>query len=80
MPHDPGYKNLKLEKGDIWGRIRDDLTAAAWRDKTYIHILTHTHNFCDEHENAIKPYITEQYNWHMRYCGPWGQNHEQLFN
>jgi hypothetical protein len=28
MPQDPGYKSLKLEKGDKQERTRDDLTSA----------------------------------------------------
>jgi hypothetical protein len=71
MPQDLGYKSLKLKKGDIRARTRDDLTAMVWRDKRDVHILTSIHNppvegiFCYEHRNAIKPCIVEQYNQHM---------------
>jgi hypothetical protein len=44
-----------------------------WRDKRDVHRLTNMHhpptngNFCDEHGNAIKPEIIQDYNRHMGY-------------
>jgi hypothetical protein len=43
------------------------------RDKRVVHLLTTMHhppangNFCDEHGNAIKPEIIQDYNRHMGY-------------
>jgi hypothetical protein len=79
MPQDLGYKRLKLKRGDIRARTKDDLTAVVWRDKRDVHILTNIHNppvegnFCDEHGNTIKPYIVEQYNRHMGYVDKGGR-------
>jgi hypothetical protein len=44
-----------------------------WRDKRDVHVLTNMHhppangNFCDEHGNAIKPEIIQNYNRHVSY-------------
>jgi hypothetical protein len=53
--------------------VRGDLTAVVWKDKCDVHMLTTMHttpaegNFCDEHGNAIKPAIVDDYNLHMGY-------------
>jgi hypothetical protein len=44
MPQDLGPKKMKLKRGDIHVRIRDDLTATLWRDKRDIYMLTNTHS------------------------------------
>jgi hypothetical protein len=39
------------------------MTAIVWKDKQNVNILMNTHsapldgNFCDEHENAVKPTV-----------------------
>jgi hypothetical protein len=73
MPRDLLPQNNRLKRGDILSRTRDDLTAMVWRDKKEVHLLTNMHhppangNFCDEHGNAIKPEIIQDYNRHMGY-------------
>jgi hypothetical protein len=71
MPQDLGPKKMKL--GDIHVRTRGDLTAAVWRDKRDVYMMTNIHNppaegnLSDEQENAIKPLIVVDYNRHMGY-------------
>ena len=73
MPKHPKHKRLRLKRGDIRVRTRDDLTAVVWRDKRDVCMLTNIHdppsegNFRDEHGNAIKPAIVADYNRHMGY-------------
>jgi hypothetical protein len=73
MPQDLLPRNNRLKRGDILSRSRDDLMAMVWRDKRDIHVLTNMHhppangNFCDEHGNAIKPEIIQDYNRHIGY-------------
>jgi hypothetical protein len=44
-----------------------------WKDKGHVNMLTNMHhppaegNFCDEHGNALKPAIIQDYNQHMEY-------------
>jgi hypothetical protein len=51
-----------------------DLTAMVCRDTQDIHILTNMHhpptngNFCDEHENTVKPEIIQEYKKYMGYA------------
>jgi hypothetical protein len=71
MPANFGPKQLKLKKGDIVSKVRDNLTAICWKGKRVVYMLSNIHpspangNFLDEHGNATKPYIVEQYNTHM---------------
>jgi hypothetical protein len=74
MPLDLLPPNKRLKRGDILSRTRDDLTAMVWRDKRDVCVLTNMHNppaiegnFCDEHGNALKPQIIQDYNQHMGY-------------
>ena len=73
MPKYLKHKSLRLKRGDIRVRTRDDLTAVVWRDKRDVCMLTNIHdppsegNFRDEHGNAIKPAIVADYNRHMGY-------------
>jgi hypothetical protein len=70
MPQDLLPWNNLLKQGDILSRTRDNLTAMVWRDKTDVHILTKMHhpptndNFCEKHENALKPQIIQHCNKH----------------
>jgi hypothetical protein len=47
--------------GDLPVSIKGDLTAAVWKDKQEIYMLTNMHsppgegNFSDKHDNATKP-------------------------
>jgi hypothetical protein len=71
MPQD--LKTLKLRRGDIRTRVRDNMTVMIWKDKRNVNMLTNMHhppaegNFCDEHGNALKPVIIQDYNEHMGY-------------
>ena len=73
MPQDLASKTTKFKRWDIHVRIRADLTAILWRDKTDIYMLTNIHNapaegnFCNEGGKAIKPQIVIEYNliWYM---------------
>jgi len=71
MPKDLEPKTLRLKRGDIRARTRDDLTAVVWRDKRDVCLLTNIHdpptegNYRDEHRNAIKPAIVADHNRHM---------------
>jgi hypothetical protein len=73
MPWDLLPRNNRLTQGDILSRTRDDLTAMVWRDKRDVHLPTNMHhppangNLCDQHGNAIKPEIIQDYNRHMGY-------------
>ena len=64
-------KTVRLKRGDVCVRTRDDLTAAVWRDKRYLCLLTNIHdppsvcNYHDEHGNAKKPAIVADYNRYM---------------
>jgi hypothetical protein len=55
--------------------VRGNLTAVVWKDKKDIKILMNMYhfpaegNFCDEHGNALKPAILQDYNRHMGVCG-----------
>jgi hypothetical protein len=70
MPQDLLPRNNRLKRGDILSRTTDDLTALVWKDKRDVYILTNMHhpptngNFCDEHGNALKPVIVQDYNKH----------------
>jgi hypothetical protein len=72
MPSDFGRK-LRLKWGDLKTRVRGDLTAIVWKDKRNLNRLTNKHrppgegNFSDEHGNALKPAILQDYNRHMGY-------------
>ena len=73
MPQDLGPKRMRLRRGDLHVRTRDDLTAILWRDKRDVRVLTNIHgpqeecNFCDNNGKAIKPQIVADYNRHMGY-------------
>ncbi|KAG8239258.1 hypothetical protein J437_LFUL010648 [Ladona fulva] len=73
MPKEFQNKKLKLKRGDIKVRTRNDLTAIVWKDKRDVHVLTNMHaapaegNFCNDQGRAIKPAIVEDYNRHMGY-------------
>jgi hypothetical protein len=73
LPEDLRSNRLGLKRGDIRVRVRGDMTASVWKDKRDVHMLTNMHNppaegnFCDDHGNAIKPAIVEDYNKHMGY-------------
>jgi hypothetical protein len=62
-----------LKQGGIKTRGRGNLTAMNWKDKQDINMLTNMQNppvqgnFCDEHGNALKPVIIQDYNRHMGY-------------
>ena len=50
-----------------------NLTLVTWRDIRDIYLLSNMQNataegnFCDDHGNAVKPAIVEDYNKHMGY-------------
>jgi hypothetical protein len=73
MPQDLLPWNIRLKRGGILSRNRDDLTSMVWRDKTNVHILINMHcpatndNFCDEHGNAVKSQVIQDYNKHVGY-------------
>ena len=64
-------KTMRLKRGDIRVRTRNDLTAVVWTDKRDVCLLTNIHdphregNYRDEHGKAIKPAILADYNGHM---------------
>jgi hypothetical protein len=64
---------MKLTWGDVRTRVRGNLTAMIWKDKRHVNMLTNMHHppaegtFCDEHGNALKPVIIQDYNQHMGY-------------
>jgi hypothetical protein len=72
MPTDFGTK-LRLKQGDLKTRVRGDLTSIVRKNKRNVNMLTNMHhssaegNFCDEHGNALKPAIVQDYNRHMGY-------------
>lgn len=49
------------------------MTAIVWKHKWNINLLTYMHpapaegNFCNEHDNAVKPKILQDWNKHVRY-------------
>jgi hypothetical protein len=67
-------KTMKLTRGDIWNRVSGNLTAMTGKDKRHVNMLTNMHhppaegNFHDEHGNALKPAIIQDYNQHMGYA------------
>jgi len=71
MPKDLKPKTLRLKRGEIRVRTRDDLTAVVWKDKRDVCLLTNIHDphredyYRNEHRNAIKPAIVADYNHHM---------------
>jgi hypothetical protein len=71
MPKDLKPKTLRLKLCDIPVRIRGHLTAVVWKDKRDVCLLTYIYdpptdgNNRNEHGNAIKPAIVEDYNRHM---------------
>jgi hypothetical protein len=64
MPAELGPK-LKLKRGYIRTKVRDDLTAPLWKDKQDVLMLTNMHpapkegNYSDKYGNAIRPKIIE---------------------
>jgi hypothetical protein len=40
MPANFGPKQLKLKKGDIVSKVRDNLTAICWKDKRVVYMLS----------------------------------------
>jgi hypothetical protein len=63
-------KTLKLTWGDKKTRVRGDLTAVVWKDKQNINLLTYSPaegNFCDKHDDDLKPKIVQDYNKYMGY-------------
>jgi hypothetical protein len=73
LPQDLRNRRLGIKKGDIWVRVRGDMTIPAWKDKRDVHMLTNIQappaedNFCAEHRNAIRAAIVADYNMHMGY-------------
>lgn len=73
LPQEINPKQLKLRRGDIVTRVRGNLCVLRWKDKRDVFLLTNMHsppaegNFVDEHYNAIKPQVIEDYNKHMGY-------------
>jgi hypothetical protein len=74
MPLDLLPPNKRLKHGDIRSRTRDDLMAMVWSHKRDVYVLTNMHNppamegnFCDKHENTLKPQTVQDYNQHMGY-------------
>jgi hypothetical protein len=70
MPQDLGHNKIKLKRGDIRLRTRDDLTAVVRRDKRDVHMLTNIHNPCAEgggKGNAMKVFFVQDYN-HQTVC------------
>jgi hypothetical protein len=71
----PNRKGMPRDFGTKLGLKRGDLTAIVWKDKLNVNMLTNMHrspaegNFCDEHGNALKPAIVQNYNRHMGYVG-----------
>jgi hypothetical protein len=71
-PDQKGTK-LRLKRGDLKTSVRSDLTSIVWKDKRSVTMLKNMHrspaegNFCDEHGNALKPAIVQDYNRHMGY-------------
>ena len=71
MPKDLKPKILRLKRGDIRVRTRDDLAAVVRKDKRDVCLLINIHdpprevNYRDEHGNAIKRAIVAYYNRHM---------------
>jgi hypothetical protein len=71
MSPDSGLKQLKLKRGDIRIKPRGGFSALVWKDRSEVYMLTNMHpppaegNFCDDSNHPMKPYIMEQYNWHM---------------
>jgi len=63
MPSDIRPKKLKLTKGNIRVRIRENLTALAWKDRRDVYLLTNMDpppeegNLCDDMKRAVKPQI-----------------------
>jgi hypothetical protein len=68
MPSNFGSKHLKLKKGDIVSKMRDNLTAVFRSGKrevymdSNIHPSPANHNFLDQYGCAIKRHTAEQYN------------------
>jgi hypothetical protein len=73
MPEGFDSKTLKLKRGDIYTRVKGNLTATIWKDKGEVRILTNMHKpsvkgkFCDKHGKPQKPAIVEDYSQHMDY-------------
>jgi hypothetical protein len=73
MPQE--FRTMKLTRGDIRTRVRGNMTTMFWKDKRHVNILMNMHhraaegNFRDEHGNALKSMIIQDYNR----CGLFGQ-------
>jgi len=71
MPKAIKPKTLRLKRGAVRVRTRGDLTAAVWKDKRDVCLLTNIHdppregNYHDEHRNVIKPATVADYDHHM---------------
>jgi hypothetical protein len=69
----PNRKGMPRDFGRKLRPKRGDLTSVVWKDKQNVNMLTNMHrspaegNFCDEHGNALKPDIVQDYNRHMGY-------------
>jgi hypothetical protein len=64
---------MNLKPSDMRTKVRGNLTVIVWKDKHNVNILANKHspqlqnNFCDEHGQAEKPAILQDYKRHMRY-------------
>lgn len=73
LPQEINPRNMKLKRGDIVTRVRDNLSVVRWKDKRDVYLLTNIHsppvegNFVDEYNNPIKPQVILDYNKHMGY-------------
>ncbi|PSN39855.1 hypothetical protein C0J52_21000 [Blattella germanica] len=73
MPKEFSPKVLKLKRGDIFSRVKDDLCVVCWKDKREVYLLTNMHNppasghFVGDDGFAPKPLVIENYNTHMGY-------------
>jgi hypothetical protein len=71
MSPDSGLKQLKLKRGDVRIKPSGGLSALIWNNRWEVYMLTNKHpssaagNFFDDSNHPVKPYIMEQYNWHM---------------
>jgi hypothetical protein len=62
-----------MRQAGIKTKVMDDLTAIVYKDNWNVNMLNDMHrplaegNFCDEHGDALKPAIVQDYNMHMRF-------------
>jgi len=64
---------MKLKKGELKTKVKDNMTAIAWKTRRNVNILMNMHcppmegNFCDKHGNAMKPATIQDCSRHMGY-------------